>query len=197
MTKENLALMLDGCNYDISQESIVHAKENDLVIIFGYSDDLCEFRGAVCDEFDCYDGGIINCKELPKPITAVWCPEGKECSWAYETEMPHATYRMYDDDELYCIGIIIDLKEVTKNEEPVEDKHWNECRQIAHYSDENKKLKDLLRAAVEDITRNQCYNDCKICALYDTDRGSALCDGRFKWRHAEEAEKLLREDGEE
>lgn len=128
MTKEELAAMLDGIQYcdGISEEAIRMASESGLLIVFGHSDDLCEFRGAISDEFGCYDGGIITHKALKKPINAVWCPNGKECSWAYETDLPSAEFNIYDEEELYCIGIVIDLNDVSianEQEEKHEVKH--------------------------------------------------------------------------
>lgn len=113
MTKEELAAMLDGRQYreETTPQIEKLAKENNLLIIFGASDDLCEFRGAICDEFGCYDGGTIKCWDLPKTIEAIWCPDNKNCSWAYETELPYAEFRIYEDDEIYCVGIVVDIAE--------------------------------------------------------------------------------------
>lgn len=114
MTKEELATVLNGRQYrnEITPEIEKLAKENNLLIIFGASDDLCEFRGAISDEFGCYDGGTIECKDLPKPIEAVWDPPKFNCSWIYKTDMPHTEFKIYEDEELYCIGIVIDLNDV-------------------------------------------------------------------------------------
>ena len=122
MTKEELATMLDGRQYrdETTTEIEQLAKENNLLIVFGASDDLCEFRGAIEDEFGCYDGGKITCEKLPKSIEAVWCPLERDssdsnCSWAYKTELPHSTFRIYENDELYCVGIVVDLNEATQS----------------------------------------------------------------------------------
>lgn len=58
MTKEELASKLNGMEYrtDIPKELIDQAKENGLVIVYGYSDDLMEFEGALELEGDCYKG---------------------------------------------------------------------------------------------------------------------------------------------
>ena len=58
MTKEELAGMLNGRPYgdEISKEEEKAAKENNLIVIFGASDDIVEFRGALCDEIDAYEG---------------------------------------------------------------------------------------------------------------------------------------------
>lgn len=31
----------------------------------------------------------------------------------------------------------------------LEDKHWAECRQIAHYSDENKRIKEQIEQLIK------------------------------------------------
>ena len=111
ITKEQLAARLNGRQYgdEITREGKL-AKENGLAVIFGASDDLCEMRGAIDDEFGCCDGGEIECEEYPGKLRAVWCPKSGG-SWEYETDLPHATFEIYEDDELYCVGIVVDLKE--------------------------------------------------------------------------------------
>lgn len=110
MTKEELAAMLNGRQYceEVTPEIEQIAKDNNLLIVFGYSDDLCELRGAIFGEIGCYDGGTITHKELPKPIEALWC-SGRDCTWSYETELPHAEFNIYEGDELYCIGMVVDM----------------------------------------------------------------------------------------
>lgn len=58
MTKEELAKQLNGREYreEITKEEQQQAKENNLVVIFGASDDLVEFRGVIYDEIDAWDG---------------------------------------------------------------------------------------------------------------------------------------------
>lgn len=48
---------------------------------------------------------------------------------------------MTDTDMLYVAGLEARIQEL-------EEKHHNECGQIAHYSDELRKAKDLLREAL-------------------------------------------------
>lgn len=116
MTKEELAAKLDGRQYqEVPDGNDTHyAKDNNLLIVYGASDDLCEFVGAINDEFDCFDGGEIKSDDLPSLIEAVWSDEEDKPSWSYKTDIPHAEFKIYDDDELYCIGMVIDLNEVTR-----------------------------------------------------------------------------------
>ena len=113
MSKSQLAARLSGRQYrnEITREEEQVAKDNNLGVIFGASDDLCEMHGTIYDEFDCYEGGDIKCKEYPGKLRAVWCPASGG-SWGYETDLPHAEFNIYEDDMLYCVGIVVDLDEV-------------------------------------------------------------------------------------
>lgn len=134
MNKEELAKLLNGREYgnEITVAEKEKAKENNLVVVFGYSDDCMEFCGAIDDEVDCFDGGVAyldgkelvessiiedckQCRFLQKhlkhlrKIEAVWCPKDMDCSWKYETDIPHSKFNIYEDGELYCVGIVFDL----------------------------------------------------------------------------------------
>ena len=76
--------------------------------------------------------------------------------------------------------------------EELEEKHFNECRQIARYDDELRKAKELLKAAVEDMNKEA---DCGIC-LHDNDGECPIevASCKFKWRYADEALALIGED---
>ena len=136
MTKEQLALVLNGRQYrdEMTADEEKLAKENGLVVCFGASDDLTEFRGCLYDEKGNYEGGTVyfckgeianpdhedtdeagiesfEKKEFPK-IEALWCPKNEDgeilASWTFKTEIPHATFDIFEDGELYSRGIIFD-----------------------------------------------------------------------------------------
>lgn len=111
MTLKEFAKMLDGREYrhEITKEEEALAKELGFVVVFGYSDDNAELRGAIDDEIDCYDGGVLEHDDLPSTIYADWCPEDMDCSWAYGTSIPHENFNIYEDGELYCVGIVCDI----------------------------------------------------------------------------------------
>ena len=111
MTLKEFAKMLDGREYrhEITKEEETLAKELGFVVVFGYSDDNAELRGAIDDEIDCYDGGELYHVDLPSTIYADWCPEDIDCSWAYGTSIPHEKFNIYEDGELYCVGIVCDI----------------------------------------------------------------------------------------
>ncbi len=95
-------------------------------------------------------------------------------------------------------------------------KHWDECRQIAHYDDElyqtikraiinngravltnmdnldlqdeNRELKRLLKAAIIDLEEAE---DCSCCIHDGKQCPGVTGDCTFKWKYTDEAEKLI------
>lgn len=134
MTKEELASLLNGRQYgsEISKDEAKQAKENGLVIVYGYSDDNLEFEGAISDEVGAFDGREVLIYQHPKTkvwdllteddeekaeewgvetrlIKAIWCPENLDCSWLIESEIPNAEFDILEDDELFCRGIVFSI----------------------------------------------------------------------------------------
>lgn len=90
MTKEELADKLNGGNYrdEISAELEKEAKESGLIVIFGASDDLLEFRGAINDETGAYEG------------TRVWVYKTKSGVRFMDEEKYNAIKEDIEDNEL-------------------------------------------------------------------------------------------------
>lgn len=107
----DFARWLDGRSYgyEVTKGEERIAKEHGFVVVFGYSDDNAELRGAINDELGCFDGGILRHKDLPGTIRAVWCDENAIAPWTYQTTIPHAEFRIYDGGDLYCVGIVCDI----------------------------------------------------------------------------------------
>lgn len=122
------AKMLDGKEYgypQFTQEEIQIAKDNGFVIVYGASDDLMEFDGAINDEGECYDGGDVwfnknGVVDAPSTIgdrciEALWCDaafrddNGSIITWTYRTAIPHETFMIYENGESYCKGIIFEI----------------------------------------------------------------------------------------
>jgi hypothetical protein len=137
MTRDELAHIMNGKGYDpdIDRSTEQRAKEAGLVIVYGASDDLMEFRGAISDEAGACGGrndvaitkdGILQSKcgerdecpyflvirEKATIITAVWCETPEGPSWSYKTTLPHSTFELHDGDEFYCRGIVFEMKDV-------------------------------------------------------------------------------------
>lgn len=130
MIEKDIAEMLDGLEYaeEIRPDIIEYAKKNGAIIVFGASDDLMEFRGAINDEASCYGGGAVyfdrsgelrslcdseDCpyfalvRDKASKIEAIWDSEGY--SWTYKTAIPHETFDVLEDGEKYCRGIVFSV----------------------------------------------------------------------------------------
>lgn len=128
------AEMLDGRRYgdELAESEEKELKALGLVVVFGASDDLCEFRGAIDDEVGCFDGGdiYVNAEGLiannmdmfddfvpensPEFVLIKACWDCNGYSWSYETDIPHECFKILDDDEPYCLGIIFAVEDMPK-----------------------------------------------------------------------------------
>ncbi len=133
MTPTEAATHLNGNQYrkEGSRELFMTMRESGLVAVYGASDDLMEFNGAIHDEVGAWDGGtayltnagllVNDCgnedcphfkklKEAAATINAKWDSGG--FSWQYETEIPHVKFVIKEDDDNYCEGIVFALADV-------------------------------------------------------------------------------------
>ena len=118
MNIKEVAEKINGNEYreELNGVSELVLKELGIVVVFGASDDLMEFRGAIYDEAGCYDGGVVKLNEVKngatKSIEALWCKEDPY-SFTYKTEIPHETFIIVEDGcDDYCRGIVFYLKDV-------------------------------------------------------------------------------------
>ncbi len=113
MNAKEWAEKLNGREYgsEITQQEEKQMEQDGIVAIFGASDDLCELRGVVDEEHDCFGGGEISVESIK--IRIVWHDKGNPC-WTFETDIPHETFDIYEDGELYCKGIVFNLADCKK-----------------------------------------------------------------------------------
>lgn len=140
MNRESLAALLNGREYlsEISKSEEAQAKAAGLLVIFGASDDLMEFRGAFTDEVGAWDGatalvhaaGVMPSwesfddksdeamarsyfalKQFAKTVDALWCAEDGY-SWTFKTDVPHSTFEIVEDGDRYCRGIVIHVSDL-------------------------------------------------------------------------------------
>ena len=137
MTKEQLAEKLNGREYldEITDEECAAAKAAGLVVIFGYSDDNVELRGAIKEEIGMWDGGTlylhqggvlddpdaVDCdrclkrlKEEQKKCVAIGCCwDANPYSWLIKPDtdgsIPFAPFEIVEGKEKFCRGIVVEL----------------------------------------------------------------------------------------
>jgi hypothetical protein len=123
MTIQEAAKELNGREYgdELPEGFEKVLKENNLLAIFGYSDDLTEFRGAFSDETG---HGVIRLTKTGIPESD--CHEGQDCPYfaklakhlpfietdfedgfTVKTTLPHAKFKILEDGEPYGEGIVI------------------------------------------------------------------------------------------
>ena len=126
MTKKELAEKLNGRQYGDSFNDVMEdTMASGLVIVTGASDDLMEFQGAIEDEGGCFDGGEVyfdkngvsqDGTERANMIEALWCEgtnvDGCQATWSYKTDIPHETFEIWEDEELYCIGLVFSIEDI-------------------------------------------------------------------------------------
>lgn len=136
MTPEAFAAQLDGREYgeEITREEVEQAKLHGIVVVFGYSDDNVELRGAIRDEVGAWNGttlyfdndGLLEnkcddedcpyyseAKKTAKAIEAVSNMSGNgDYYWTFKTEIPHATFEVMEDGGKYCKGIAFSIDEL-------------------------------------------------------------------------------------
>lgn len=98
------------------------------------------------------------------------------------------------------------VKKLESTISELEDKHWNECRQIAHYEEELTEAKRLLKIAIEGFDKLLdtvvgfeqrcivCDYAMKYANPYDACNSCPLGNGKHKrctWKFKEEAMKLI------
>lgn len=124
MDIKEFAKKLDNRQYgypQFSKEELETAKENGFVIVCGASDDLMDFYGAISDEGGCFNGGTIRFNingiveqgpnTTDRSIEALWCKKD-DITWAYETDVPHETFMIYEDNDKFCRGIVFKIEDV-------------------------------------------------------------------------------------
>lgn len=140
MTAKELAATLSGREYgmEIRPGEEHEAQVAGLVVVYGYSDDNVELRGAIDDEIGAYEGttvylthdGILqepdcgqdDCpyfakeREKAKSIKAVWHDEGGPC-WTFETDIPYETFTIMEDGAPFCVGIVFSMADIGGHDE--------------------------------------------------------------------------------
>lgn len=127
MDIKDFAKLLNNRQYgnEITTEEEKLAKDLGLVVVFGYSDDCTELRGAIYDEVSTYGGRDVyiskeglfeqcncNCKhsKLAKDkCNIIKARYGKEYYWEFNVDVPYECFSILEDDDKYCKGIVFRL----------------------------------------------------------------------------------------
>ena len=132
-TVDSIVESFNGLSYndvDPSKEMCQSLAADGIVIVYGASDDLVEFAGAIqdelggpgkiylsraglyyssCDDEDCPHESVIIRKH--SVIVADWCKDPGVC-WSFTTDIPHKSFDIIEDGEVFCRAIVFNLKDV-------------------------------------------------------------------------------------
>lgn len=134
LTATAFAAMLDGRQYgsEITKEEERVAADAGLVVVFGYSDDNVELRGAIDAEVSAYNGTTVrldgsdvlendceneDCPHFERAMArapffrARWCAPDAKAAWTFDVLWPHATFTIFEDGEPFCVGVVFALSD--------------------------------------------------------------------------------------
>lgn len=135
MNAKELAQQLNGREYgrrsQMTPREIAAAKAAGIVVAYGASDDLLELEGAVTDElggpgtsYFTKAGLLVNKCEDPEcpyfevardtaaPLELVWRGGPGGPAWTFKTAIPHETFNILEDGDLFCVGVVFALSDV-------------------------------------------------------------------------------------
>lgn len=133
-TRDAFASRLNGREYldELTSAEEREARDARLLVVFGASDDLTEFRGILHDEAGASDlyghkiapgskagtwqilsldedrYGRVTVSKKGALIETEWRPETLETSWLIKPSVPFAPFDIMEDGDLYCRGAVID-----------------------------------------------------------------------------------------
>lgn len=128
---------------ELSEEHFQFAKDQGWLVVFGHSDDCIELRGYFTDEtyydskkFAIDKDGLIPSwdqidhddenevrvyfeRKKATPILTLYVFDNDEFEdeqfmWVFTCSYPHETFKIYDGDEPYCVGIVVDFKKLVE-----------------------------------------------------------------------------------
>lgn len=143
INRKQFAKLLDKRQYrnEMTMQEEKLAKENGLLVIFGASDDLLEFRGLISEEIPAYEGcsafiiknkigelSVIEENKFKKYTTnkeveikipniriiADFNPTFIDTSWLISSEIENSSFDIFDGNDLFCRAIVIDKETIEK-----------------------------------------------------------------------------------
>ena len=135
MAAQDFANKINGreMGEEITKDEDKEARSKGLVVVFGWSDDCTEFRGVINDEVgtgliqitakgrilfaevletleELVAEGTIDKEDLPK-FKTITANHGKT-GWVFETDIPHAEFKVVEDGEHFGTGIVFHISDL-------------------------------------------------------------------------------------
>lgn len=133
MTRDEAATYLNGREYrdEVDFDFSKKLKASGLIAVYGASDDIMCMDGVESDEF--YGPVKLNrlgalrsvcdddCPYFEKlalhypTVIPIWHDNVGQPAWTYKidfSDIPYSIFEIIEDDEVYCVGIVIDTKDL-------------------------------------------------------------------------------------
>lgn len=135
LTTKAVAERMTGREYqnEITLDEEKELAFHGLVVVFGYSDDNVELRGAITEEIGCYERGTIpildgdvfmppcgdDCEKYDCPLLKDAYRRSEKiiakCTndgWKFDADFPHETFTIMEDGESFGEGIVFDMEDL-------------------------------------------------------------------------------------
>lgn len=135
LTIKEVVSIIDNVEYPprFTRSFIRQVESSGIVIVYGLSDDLLEFQGAIDDEIGACDGvevlvsknGVLPARDdidtdeemaqyledkaNGQAVEAIW---GNDVSWTIKTNIPHEKFHIMEDGEVYCLGVVFKMDDL-------------------------------------------------------------------------------------
>ena len=109
-----------------TRETVQFAKENGFLILFGTADGIIKLNGVLYDEIHAPDTrkiyldkkGFLEGKESENVVDIVAYSKkdsnNAHISLAFETKIPHESFMIYDNGDLFCEAIVFRMSDITE-----------------------------------------------------------------------------------
>lgn len=224
MTAKELAQRLDGREYGnvVTRAEQDEIEAAGLVVAYGQSDSLLEFEGAIYNEAGAYGGATVYVKNgallappcdceswdecsawdeysaKAKAITAVWHGDGETQTdtpcWTIKTDIPHETFRIYDDGELFSVGIVFRVKDTW--DKPSADQQLRDLQTLLDmYGGEEGIAAAFQKAAERDAAVEELRGLCWCCVHGEKWAEAPVWSKAITCEHMRESGTLARGGG--
>ena len=87
-------------------EAYLYIGKNNTPRVFSKSHSVYENLNKALIEFG------LDFNVFKNKVIAEWCPKDLETSWRITATVPYASFNVYEDGDLFCVGCVIDVNDI-------------------------------------------------------------------------------------
>lgn len=105
-----------GNYFDEIRKKDQYLKDNDIIVVTGYSDDGVQIFGAHTAALNAYDGCKVDLtisEGRQIKFEALWCEvvEGETIPWTFKADFNFETFDIIEDDGVFCRAMVFKLED--------------------------------------------------------------------------------------